>query len=41
VVQLNIGDGQGDQQRELPDASHALGAVRGVEPNQSFHPLAV
>jgi hypothetical protein len=26
---------------ELPGAGHALGAVRGVKPNQSFHPLAV
>jgi hypothetical protein len=41
VVQLDVGDGQGDQQRELTGTSHALGAVKGVEPNWGFHPLAV
>jgi hypothetical protein len=41
VVQVNIEDGWGDQQRELPGAGHALGAVTGVEPNRRFHPLAV
>jgi hypothetical protein len=41
VVQLNVGDGRGDQQQELPGAGHAFGAVEGVEPNRGFHPLAV
>jgi hypothetical protein len=41
MVQLNVGDGQGDQQREQPSVGHALGVVGGVEPNQGFHPLAV
>jgi hypothetical protein len=41
VVQLNVEDGRGDQQQELPGAGHALGVVRGIEPNRSFHPLAV
>jgi hypothetical protein len=41
VVQLDVGGGRGDQQRELPGTSHALGAIEGVEPNRGFHPLVV
>jgi hypothetical protein len=41
VVQLDIRDGRGDQQRELLGAGHALGAVGGVKPNRGFHPLVV
>jgi hypothetical protein len=41
VVQVDVGGGRGDQQRELPGIGHALGAIRGVEPNRGFHPLAV
>jgi hypothetical protein len=41
VVQLDVGDGRGDQKRELTSTNHALGAVRGVKPNRGFHPLAV
>jgi hypothetical protein len=41
VIQLDVGDGWGDKQRELPDAHHALEVVGGVEPNRSFHPLTV
>jgi hypothetical protein len=41
VVQLDVGNGWGDKQRELPDTRHALGAVGGFEPNRRLHPLVV
>jgi hypothetical protein len=41
MVQLDVDDGWGDEQRELPGPCHALGSVRGVEVDQRLHPLAV
>jgi hypothetical protein len=41
VVQLDVDDGQGDEQRELSGPCHALGAVRGVEANRCLHPPMV
>jgi hypothetical protein len=41
MVQLDVGDGRGDQQREMPDAGHGLGTVEGVKPNRGLHPLVV
>jgi hypothetical protein len=41
VVQLDVGNGWGDKQREMPDTHHVLGVVRGIEPNRHLHPLVV
>jgi hypothetical protein len=41
VVQLDVDDGRGDKQRELPDPCHALRAVKCVEANRCLHPLVV
>jgi hypothetical protein len=41
VVQPDVGDGQRDEQRELPSSHHVLGAVRGVERDRCRHPLVV
>jgi hypothetical protein len=38
---FDVGDARGDQKWELIGTGHALGAVRGVEPNRGFHPLVV
>jgi hypothetical protein len=40
-VQLDVGDGWGDDQRELPGSCHAFGMVRVVKANQRFDPLVV
>jgi hypothetical protein len=41
VVQLNVGDGEGDEQRELPVTCHILGAVKGIKANRRLYPLVV
>jgi hypothetical protein len=41
VVQLDVDDGQRDEQRELPSPCHALGAVRGVKADQRLNPPVV
>jgi hypothetical protein len=41
VVQLDVGNGGRDKQRELPGPCHALGAIGGIKPNRRLHPLAV
>jgi hypothetical protein len=41
MVQLDVDDGQGDEQRELPGPCHALRAVRGIEADRRIHPPVV
>jgi hypothetical protein len=41
VVQPDIGNGQGDEQRELSSTHHVLGAVRGVEADRCLHTLVM
>jgi hypothetical protein len=41
VVHTDVGDGRGDDQRELLGAPHVLGAVRGIERDRRLHPLVV
>jgi hypothetical protein len=41
MVHLDVGDGMGDDQQELPSPCHVLGAVRGVERDRRLHPLMV
>jgi hypothetical protein len=41
VVQPDIGDGRGDEQRELHNSCHVLWAVRGIKPDRRLHPLVV
>jgi hypothetical protein len=37
VVELDVDDGRGDKQRELPSLFHALRAVRGIEVDRCLH----
>jgi hypothetical protein len=39
VVQLDVDDGWGDGQRELPSVCQALGTIRGIETDSRLHPL--
>jgi hypothetical protein len=41
VVHLNVDDGRGDKQRELPSPYHVLRAVRGIEAGRRLYPPVV
>jgi hypothetical protein len=41
VVQLDVGDGWGDEKQELSDACHVPGIVSGIETDRCLHPLTV